>query len=201
MRLRGPLLLLASIAATGAFVPSSVLPGHHSLPFRVAVSNRRTALRCSATSEGTESNSQTRRALLRGLSSAALVIVSGQHASALDDETVLVVGARGIIGKSVVQELISKGKKVRALSREQPEAVARDLPGDIEWVRGDLNKPETLGSKVVEGITRIIYCPGAHAWEDPENNRRVYEEGVQLLLTKGSSQYPSAFQGHRLLMF
>ncbi|MBX9972025.1 NmrA family NAD(P)-binding protein [Cytobacillus firmus] len=57
--------------------------------------------------------------------------------------TILVAGATGTVGQHVVDQLIRKGEKVRALTRNPLKA---NLPAGVEVVAGDLSEPSTLGS-------------------------------------------------------
>jgi len=60
--------------------------------------------------------------------------------------TILVAGATGTVGRHVVDQLIQRGKKVRALTRNPLQA---NLPNDVEVVAGDLSDPSTLVSALV----------------------------------------------------
>jgi len=60
----------------------------------------------------------------------------------LNDQPILQVGATGYLGGLVLQELLSRGKKVRALVR--PGSDASRLPNGVEVVRGDLLDPASL---------------------------------------------------------
>jgi uncharacterized protein YbjT (DUF2867 family) len=64
---------------------------------------------------------------------------------------ILVVGATGLFGREIVEELVAAGQPVRALSRMPDEA---RLPVGAEVVYGDLAKPETLAA-ALEGVTAI----------------------------------------------
>ncbi|MFD5095316.1 NAD(P)H-binding protein [Amycolatopsis thailandensis] len=63
--------------------------------------------------------------------------------------TVLVTGATGNTGRHVVAELVRRGERVRALSRNPAEA---RLPAGVEVVRGTHTEPETLS---FDGVTRL----------------------------------------------
>ncbi|GAA4209827.1 NAD(P)H-binding protein [Actinocatenispora rupis] len=53
----------------------------------------------------------------------------------------LVIGATAHFGRQAVEELVAAGAPVRALTRTPERA---GLPADVDVVRGDLTKPETL---------------------------------------------------------
>ena len=60
--------------------------------------------------------------------------------------TIFVTGATGTVGRHVVDQLIRRGEKVRALTRNPLQA---NLPADVEVVAGDLSDPSTLDSALV----------------------------------------------------
>jgi uncharacterized protein YbjT (DUF2867 family) len=54
---------------------------------------------------------------------------------------VLVTGATGRVGGSVLKALLAEGASVRALSREPATAL---VPSGVEAAAGDLNGPDTM---------------------------------------------------------
>lgn len=67
--------------------------------------------------------------------------------------TTLVTGATGNTGRQVVRELVARGEKVRALTRDA--AAARTLLGpDVELVTGTHNEPATIG-EAWHGVDRL----------------------------------------------
>jgi uncharacterized protein YbjT (DUF2867 family) len=66
-------------------------------------------------------------------------------------EPVLITGATGRIGHSVVEQLIDAGVPVRALTR-RPDAA---LPPDVEVVTGDLTEPESLDA-ALQGVGAVF---------------------------------------------
>ncbi|MGX1884410.1 SDR family oxidoreductase [Streptomyces sp. NPDC055287] len=65
--------------------------------------------------------------------------------------TILVTGATGTVGRRVVAELVRRGERVRALTRDPAKA---GLPAGVETVRGDLTDPTTL-IPALEGVTGL----------------------------------------------
>ncbi|GAB3749967.1 NAD(P)H-binding protein [Microlunatus parietis] len=63
--------------------------------------------------------------------------------------TILVAGATGTVGRSLVRALLDRGQQVRALTRDPATA---DLPAAVERVAGDLAAPSTL-SDALQGVT------------------------------------------------
>ena len=57
---------------------------------------------------------------------------------------ILVTGATGTIGKDLVKGLIAKGEQVRAMIHNPDKAPAASREPGVEYVTGDLEKPETV---------------------------------------------------------
>ncbi len=59
---------------------------------------------------------------------------------------ILITGASGYVGSHLTKRLVADGYRVRALVRNKPRAQEEErLEGlEIEWVEGDVTKPETL---------------------------------------------------------
>jgi uncharacterized protein YbjT (DUF2867 family) len=70
---------------------------------------------------------------------------------------VLVTGATGHVGRIVVEQLVTAGVPVRALTRRPQQA---HLPDAVETVAGDLTDPATL-APVLTGIDRMYLFPVA----------------------------------------
>ena len=83
-----------------------------------------------------------------------------------DTSAILVLGATGFVGRSLVQRLAAEGETVRAASRR---GVAIDSPGatgSVTSVSCDLRKPETLPPALqgVETAYYLVHSMGAGAW-------------------------------------
>ena len=71
----------------------------------------------------------------------------------------LVVGASGTVGSSVVQELVQRGQRVRALSSQAPRAAA----GLVEWAQADLVGGQGL-DQAFEGVSQaFLFAPPGQA--------------------------------------
>jgi uncharacterized protein YbjT (DUF2867 family) len=80
--------------------------------------------------------------------------VEGREAVTNADKTVLVTGATGRQGGSVIRHLLAAGWRLRALTRKPDGGAARELAArGIEVVRGDLEDPESLA-----GAVRGVYA-------------------------------------------
>lgn len=90
--------------------------------------------------------------------------------------TTLVTGATGNTGRHVVQELVRRGERVRALTRDP---AAAKLPSGVELATGTHTAPETLGAALV-GITRLhITVTAGLAEVGEELVRRAVDAGVR----------------------
>ncbi|MFJ2739433.1 SDR family oxidoreductase [Streptomyces sp. NPDC087440] len=71
-------------------------------------------------------------------------------------QKVLVAGATGTVGREVVAELLARGARVRALTRNPAKA---DFPAEVEVVRGDLGDPASLAPALegVEAVHLIVF--------------------------------------------
>jgi NADH dehydrogenase len=86
---------------------------------------------------------------------------------------ILVTGASGYIGSHVTRRLVEEGKPVRAMVRDrqfaQDEGRLKGLP--IEWVEGDVTRPDTL-APVFAGVNAVIHLVAIAI----EKGSRTYEE-------------------------
>lgn len=73
---------------------------------------------------------------------------------------ILVTGATGHVGREVVEQLVSEGVAVRAVSRSPATA---DLPGAAEVVPGDLAEPQSLGPYLADVDAVLLVWPFVHA--------------------------------------
>ncbi|WP_067843147.1 NAD(P)H-binding protein [Nocardia lijiangensis] len=92
--------------------------------------------------------------------------------------TTLVTGATGNTGRHVVAELVRRGERVRALTRN-PAAAAAKLPPGVELAAGTHTAPETL-TEALDGITRLhITVTAGLAEVGPDLVRRAVDAGVR----------------------
>ena len=80
---------------------------------------------------------------------------------------IFVTGASGLVGSHLIQSLLAKGKKVRALYRQAVPVFAGS--GQCEWVKGDILDPIGL-TAALDGVDYVYHCaaivsfaPGAAA--------------------------------------
>ncbi|WP_243230215.1 SDR family oxidoreductase [Microbacterium sp. CIAB417] len=67
--------------------------------------------------------------------------------------TILVTGATGSVGRHIVDQLVERGERVRALTRDPARA---RLPRDVDAVRGDLTDLESMRS-AMEGCDAVHF--------------------------------------------
>ncbi|GAB2592878.1 NAD(P)H-binding protein [Streptomyces capparidis] len=92
--------------------------------------------------------------------------------------TTLVTGATGNTGRHVVAELVRRGERVRALTRD-PAAAEGRLPAGVELVAGTHTAPETLDAALA-GVGRLhITVTAGLAEVGPELVRRAVGAGVR----------------------
>ena len=70
-----------------------------------------------------------------------------------DGKLITVTGATGTLGQVVVDRLLERGDRVRALSRNPP---ADERPG-LEWVIGDLSAEAGM-EDAFAGADAVIHC-------------------------------------------
>jgi NADH dehydrogenase len=86
---------------------------------------------------------------------------------------ILITGASGYVGSHIVKKLVAAGKPVRAMVHDPDRAQAEGrLQGlEIERVRGDVTKPETLAA-ALEGATAVVHTVAIAI----EKGGRTYED-------------------------
>ncbi|GGV14351.1 NmrA family NAD(P)-binding protein [Streptomyces spectabilis] len=92
----------------------------------------------------------------------------------------LVSGATGTVGREVVRELLERGQRVRALTRDPAKAA---FPEGVEVVRGDLTDPASL-KDALTGVTGLhLITFGGAAFQPletgPEIVRTARDAGVR----------------------
>ncbi|WP_328608266.1 NAD(P)H-binding protein [Amycolatopsis sp. NBC_00345] len=102
--------------------------------------------------------------------------------------TTLVIGARGSIGRQVLEQLVAAGETVRASVRDPATA---GLPAGVPVVAADLTRPDTLRA-ALDGVRKVfLYAPlsGADAFLQAAGDADL-EQVVQL--SSGSVLLPGA---------
>ena len=79
----------------------------------------------------------------------------------MNEKNIHVVFGKGPVGRSVVEELVKKGKAVRLVTRS---GEARNLPAGIEIVQGDAADPEST-RKVCAGAAVVYSCVNARDYQ------------------------------------
>lgn len=93
---------------------------------------------------------------------------------------ILVTGGTGLVGSHLLFELLSKGKKIRALKRKTSNTEwvrntfayytenANELYERIEWVEGDVLDPLSL-EEALEGIEEVYHCAALVSFKKKEH--------------------------------
>ncbi len=92
----------------------------------------------------------------------------------------LVAGATGQTGRRIVEQLLARDIKVKALVRDAAKA-ATELPDGVEIVVGDVLKPETLASAIAD-CQALLSATGAAPSFDPTGPYKVDYEGTKNLV-------------------
>lgn len=91
--------------------------------------------------------------------------------------TVAVTGGTGFIGRHIIDDLLSRGFTVRALTRT-PHHDERD---NLVWVLGSLEESESL-VQLVAGVDHVVHCAGQVRGHKEEVFTRCNVEGSQRLM-------------------
>jgi dihydroflavonol-4-reductase len=97
---------------------------------------------------------------------------------------ILITGATGVVGGLVVPALAGTGAMLRVLThRTPPSAALRAAASEAEFVPGDLERAETLGS-VVLGCDVVVHAAARAGFVtlDRDRQRRVNVDGCEALL-------------------
>jgi uncharacterized protein YbjT (DUF2867 family) len=92
----------------------------------------------------------------------------------LTGHRVLVAGASGTLGRSVVRELVARGERVRALVRD-PDGSGAHALGRVDLIRGDLLDAGSLGG-ACDDVDVVISCAGASMRLGNWGDRRSFME-------------------------
>lgn len=92
----------------------------------------------------------------------------------------LVTGATGFVGRHLVPRLVSRGHRVRALSRSPGPEAGRE---GVEWRRGDLTDPAGLRG-AADDRDSVIHLAGIAEERDGQTFGRVHVEGTRNLVAE-----------------
>jgi uncharacterized protein YbjT (DUF2867 family) len=92
---------------------------------------------------------------------------------------ILVTGGSGFIGSHIAKQLISEGQDVRVLirNRGRVEQEGRLKKLEVEWIEGDVLKPETL-SNAMHGVDAVIHTVAIAVEKGTLTFERVNEQGT-----------------------
>ncbi len=98
---------------------------------------------------------------------------------------VALTGGTGFIGHAVLTSLVSRGWRVRAITRRSTTAVPSS--GNVEWVGGDLHDRTAL-LKLVHEADAVVHCAGAVRGGCKQDFTRVNVDGTINLAAAAQSQ-------------
>ncbi|HSG98433.1 MAG TPA: NAD(P)H-binding protein, partial [candidate division Zixibacteria bacterium] len=84
--------------------------------------------------------------------------MSAVELTAIRDESILVTGASGLLGRQIVFELVKRGIRPVCLVRESSDTRYLESQG-LELRRADLRNPEEL-AVAFAGVQRVIHAAG-----------------------------------------
>src|SRR5581483_11315189 len=115
-------------------------------------------------------------------------VVSHCDVDVLRRGPVLVTGATGFLGRSLVRRLVRAGVPVRALVRS-PAKASRLVRCGVEVVVGDVADGDTV-APAVEGVTVVFHLAGKlyAPWEPEESYRRTHVEGTERLVERAQRE-------------
>lgn len=99
---------------------------------------------------------------------------------------VAVTGATGFIGQQLLKQLVGKGWKVRALTRQSSVPFSHSA---VEWIIGDLSCIEKL-ENLVASADAVIHCAGAvkgNSWNSFLSSNVVGTKHILQAITKTNS--------------
>jgi len=121
--------------------------------------------------------------------SSSSTAVGAMGVGAQDVRTVLVTGATGGVGKRVVERLLAKGVRVRALVRDVTKAkellvdalAAQEGEGALVLAAGDITQPRTLLPETFADLDAIVSCTAVKVQpkEGDDEQRSKYKQGIK----------------------
>ena len=115
------------------------------------------------------------------------------------NKKIIVTGATGLIGRTLVQDLFTRGDEVTIFTRD-PGKVERNLASSTRIVKWDYNKPDEW-KQHLNGIDIVIHLAGANLgarrWTDAYKklvyNSRIISTRNLVEAIKSAEQKPKAF--------
>ncbi|GBF91894.1 hypothetical protein Rsub_04999 [Raphidocelis subcapitata] len=119
-----------------------------------------------------------------------------------DGGVVLVTGATGGVGKRVVELLLAKGRRVRAVVRdvEKARGLLASLPaapgGVLELAPADVTQPATLRPEMLAGVRQLVSCCAVKVQpkEGDTADRAKYFQGIKFFDPEIADNSPEAVE-------
>jgi uncharacterized protein YbjT (DUF2867 family) len=112
------------------------------------------------------------------------IAMAGEAPAMATDGPVLVVGGTGMLGGHVVTELLSRGKRVRALVRPASRAAALDKAG-VQIARGDMMDPASL-VRAMDGADAVITTAAGYTRHSKGDTAEIDTTGNRNLVDAAS---------------
>jgi nucleoside-diphosphate-sugar epimerase len=92
---------------------------------------------------------------------------------------ILVTGGTGFLGSHLIRALVTAGKPVRALYRNQPSSRLQDISDKIDWVQGDILDVCTL-EDAMQGISQVYHCAAVVSFQSADQAKlmKINVEGT-----------------------
>jgi UDP-glucose 4-epimerase len=113
-------------------------------------------------------------------------------------KSALVTGASGAIGRSLIDELLAEGYKVKALARQTSKLSG--LPDAVELMIGDINDRGSL-QRAVSGVSKIFHLAALLHLNNPSPEMRVEYRRVNVEGTRALVEVAKAANVERVIFF
>lgn len=101
------------------------------------------------------------------------MIQEQDHNLKLQDKTIFITGATGLVGAHLIKELVKQNIKIKALYR-------REIPflhDNIEWFQGDLFDTVLL-EEILNDVDEVYNCAGKVSF-NPKHKKEVYKTNIE----------------------
>lgn len=100
---------------------------------------------------------------------------SAKHSESTDTTAILVTGGTGLVGSNLIQQLIRKDKKVKAIYRSQiPDIAGKEK---VRWVKGDILDVISL-DEAMEDIDHVYHCAAIVSF-NPKRKQELFKTNIE----------------------
>ena len=91
------------------------------------------------------------------------------------DDLILITGATGLVGSHLTEELVRRGKKIRAIYRSSiPSA---DWAKKVEWIQGDILDIVLL-EQAMQNVQQVYHCAAIVSFH-PKQKKQLFQTNVE----------------------